>query len=523
MEAAAVVDETCAAFGRLGTLEPQAIHRFIVGQDRAPRTLSRDEAAAELGDPFATLLLLQAVFPRSAEAVLGAIDDATAGDDPLRQQMSFLVGEGSQLPDPEIASRGLRFLVTRGRSSDGAELIISVFDPEQTDGVELMAWDPVRGGFNYYRTVGDDGAWVFAGNSIQAVLEPTEFKGPFESHTSGAILMKELKTPWVNWDSPAATVSADIFPAGDPRATHSFFLNRERQGAITCEAAVARPSFARWARARLEAVTSDDGTVERPQRIVDQLLATRTANLISSHAESSIVASVPVDLPVTFFVDADGLALVGLPIPSEFKLDGSIYAEAIETLAVHLDDEAGFEQPGDTHFAFVVPERAAEDQAVLAQALQVGLVSDRLAAALLMVDFPNPIFSPRREALLAHVPAQAQITDGASTFSDELANAIVAAAEASPEGSPEREFAGLWEVGEGWKEAFGQTLTAYYAAIEGKLTDQAAFDDWVRLAETRRARFRQFRISEFGLLLPRSNVPAAERRMNPDATVSEEA
>ncbi len=521
MEGVAGADETCAAFGRLSELEPRAIHRFIVGEDQAPRALSTEEATKQLGDPFATLLMLQGTFPHSATATLEAIDQATAPDDPLREQMSFLVGEGTQLADPRLASRGLRFLVTRGRSSDGPDLIISVFDPEQKDGVELMAWDRARGGFNYYRTVGDAGAWVFAGNALHAVLEGSEHKGPFESHTSGAMLMKELKTPWINWDSPAARVFETIFPEGDPRATHPFFVDREKQGAITCEAAVARPGFARWARARFEAVTGDDGTIDRPGRILDQVLRTATANLISSHAESEIVATAEVDLPPTFFVDADGLGLVGLPVPSPFMLAGTIYQQAIETFQVHINDGNGFDQVGDTHFAFVVPERAAEDQAALAQGIQVGLITDRLAAALLMVDFPNPIFSARRAALLTHVPEQATIGNGTSAFAEEMANAIISAPEASDDGNPEREFAELWAAGDGWKEQFTTTLKAYYEAIEGKLGDQAAFDDWFRLAESRRALFRKFPISEFGLLLPLSNVPEAERAMQSDATVIE--
>ena len=60
---------------------------------------------------------------------------------------------------------------------------------------------------------------------------------------------------------------------------------------------------------------------------------------------------------------------------------------------------------GDTHFCFLVPERAFEDQAVLREAIEIGLVTKRLAACLLMVDPWNPIFSDRRRALLRHVPA----------------------------------------------------------------------------------------------------------------------
>jgi hypothetical protein len=64
MTASADVDVTCAVFRRLppAALAPEAIHRFIVGEDPAPRRLTAEEASRELGDPFAVLLLLRGSF-----------------------------------------------------------------------------------------------------------------------------------------------------------------------------------------------------------------------------------------------------------------------------------------------------------------------------------------------------------------------------------------------------------------------------------------------------------------------------
>src|SRR3712207_8845387 len=59
--------------------------------------------------------------------------------------------------------------------------------------------------------------------------------------------------------------------------------------------------------------------------------------------------------------------------------------------------------------------------------------------------FPyTTLFRSRRAALLAHVPATATLDGGTSTFSDEMGDAIAAAAPATPQGSPEREFAERW-------------------------------------------------------------------------------
>jgi hypothetical protein len=72
LSTAAVTDETCRAFRRLhpDALQPDAIHRLVVGEDAALGVLTPEEATAELGDPFATTLLLQGRFPRSAGDVL---------------------------------------------------------------------------------------------------------------------------------------------------------------------------------------------------------------------------------------------------------------------------------------------------------------------------------------------------------------------------------------------------------------------------------------------------------------------
>ena len=177
-------------------------------------------------------------------------------------------------------------------------------------------------------------------------------------------------------------------------------------------------------------------------------------------------------------------------------------------------------RPGDTHFPFAVPEVAFEDLAVLEEALARGLLTRRLAACLLMTDFPNPVFSLRRAALLAHVPARARVTDSASTFSDEMGDAIAAAAPATSEGSPEREFAVRWSRGAD-VDSFGAELQAYYAAVTARLRTQAGFDDYARLAEARRDRVRLMPISESPLLFARTNVPSRAREMRADGTVVE--
>jgi hypothetical protein len=329
--------------------------------------------------------------------------------------------------------------------------------------------------------------------------------------------MKELKFPWLHWDSIEVPLSARVFDDGVPE----WFKIRERGGAYIFEPQVARPAIERWAKARFAGLAAS-GVIERPDRIMRQILSSETANLASSITESGTAAASadPVDLPSTFFSDADGLAAVGLTGDPGFSVKGSIYGKTLRKFKVRLEDSSGFVQPGDTHFAFAVPERAFEDQVVLRQAIRIGLVTKRLAACLLMVDFPNPIFSEERNKLLAHVPKRATVKDKKSTFSQEMADNILKAAAAPDASDAEKEFAKRWKVGAKFHADFNSRLTKYFKAVEKQLATQAGFDGYFRLAETRRAIAKEMStFGEFELTFAVSDAPPVGT-MRADGTVA---
>src|SRR6266508_3596271 len=58
-------------------LEQERIHRFILGIDDDVRVMSDAEAAEELNDPFAKLLLRQGTFPTTLEEIIAALMAAT--------------------------------------------------------------------------------------------------------------------------------------------------------------------------------------------------------------------------------------------------------------------------------------------------------------------------------------------------------------------------------------------------------------------------------------------------------------
>jgi hypothetical protein len=524
--------ETCMAFDEpslVRGLDRRVLNRFIVGADSKPRGMSQREVRA-LGDVFAATFFAKGKLPGTAEELIEGIKDAAPKKSTLRKQKSFVVGEGSQIAmssQTATVPRFLRFLVTLGGGQEGPDVFLSSGHPKQVSPVEVMAWDRKTGGFNYYRSTGP-GIWMFAGNSGDAVKDSSRGKGPFESHPSGALIMKELKTPWINWDSPAANILPSVFAAKDTRRDHKWFTEKEPNGALAFELGAARPAIERWARARFARFRDGNGIVTRPRHIMEQVLGTpnrrrSTVNLATTHIQSSALRpSDRLDLPQTFFVDSEGLSgVLGLEPPPGFTVSGRIYAKCLDKFDVRMEDREGFRRRGDTHFCFLVPERAFEDQVVLAEAIEIGLLGKRLAACLLMVDPWNPVFSERRSSLLRHVPATARLVRGKSDFSEEMVKAILAAAKAGPPGTPEAEFAERWKAGPNFAPKFNRLLRAYYEAVGKKLRTQAGFEPYFRLAEERRQVFNEMPISEFPLLLPKTNLPRTPLRMRADGTVGE--
>jgi hypothetical protein len=514
--------ETCRAFDEVDLADSNALHRFVVGADSAPRRMSAAEVKT-LGDPFAALLLAHGRFPRTAEAVVDGLRAAVPKGHALKTVRTFVVGEGSQLPgtqDTAGVDRTMRFIVTVGHGPQGPDVFLSVAAPTDTSGIEVMAWKRGSGGFNYYRSTGDPAVWMFAGNSRDALRGKSRGKGPFESHPSGSLLMKELKSPWQNWHSTAANIPATAFGKNDPRRRHEWFTGKDPGGAYTLEFEAARPAITRWARRRFAGLRRQGGSIGRSRLVMEQILDSPTVNMTTSFRESRALRDGDlVDLPQTFFVDAEALSSLGLAFPPPFEVSGRIYKRALEKFDVRMEDGKGFTERGDTHFCFLALERAFEDQETLREAIEIGLVTRRLAACLLMVDPWNPVFSERRRALLAHVPSTATIADGKSRFSADMAKAILAAAEQAPPESPESEFAERWSVGTQFKGPFNRLLKRYYGAVEAKLKTQAGFDAYFQLLEERRHRFRKLPIAEFPLLLPSTNIAPKGRVMRADGTV----
>ncbi len=525
--------------------ESASLRRFLVGLDTAPQLMERAEIESELNDPLAALLFRQGVFPSTAEGVLAELDLKIGTDHPLSlsTQRSFVVGEGTQIAKDRSATfnRNIRFLVTRGRGGpDGPDLMISTFRPNSTS-IEVMAWDPQNGGFNFYRTIpGAVGSWAWAGNSRHAWEEGTRSSGPFESHPTGNLLFKEFKLPWVHWHSSKAIIDKLDFPAADDIAEHSWFTAKEN--AYVLEDSVAKLAITRWNRTRLGQVL-DAGAIEEPTQVMERIVGSpaprrHTVNLVSSEDTQPALAGIEaVRLPKSFFVDVDGLSgVLDLPFPKEpFEVSADVYRSILSEFDVTVSsDDGGFSRPGDTHFLFVVPERAFEDTEFVRQLVKpdggagerdLGLVSERLVGCLLMVDFPNPVFSERRASLRRHLPAGPLPASEWGGFAETFGNAIAAAATGTNPEPAELEFAELWNLkDDGWRDAASQRLESYYAALAARLGSADDFKQIFMLAEARRNRVREMPINETSLLFAETSIPPEDivgLAMNPDGTVEQ--
>lgn len=505
------------------------IYRFLLGADPVPVQIDIAEVEAQWHDPFAQLVLTSTrPLPMTLRALLAILDTANVDAAGLSVQASFVVADGGQIPwssDTAALRRQIRFAITRAKQPGTlADLLISTssaFDSPTTF-LQVIGWDAVLQAYRFYDR--RDGAWVYAGSSWEALVTPTRGKGPFDSHVNGALNMKELKLPWPNWHSEAAAIRDDILAADDPLRTEALWT--QRTGAQEFERTFIRPGIGRWIDARFSACLAD-GRLGRLPEFMRHALETTTVNLTASPTENDRLAeAAQLPLPLTFFLNTD--ALLNAPLNLEPDIDvpqvaAALYRACLTKFDVAISD-GSFRFPGDTHFVFVVPEPAYEDIAVLRTLISHSVISRKLAAALLMVDFPNPVFSLRRPQLMKYVP-QSAAANGAGDL-PEFVSSVEQAVRSLPGDSAEAEFLANWRLADTeWPSIFAKRIEDYMAKVGRQLNSPMAVEDLFRLAESRRREFRKRPLAEFRLTTPMTNIPetAPLLQLTQDAVVTTKA
>jgi hypothetical protein len=513
--------------------QPPQILRFVEGVDAAPVSMAAGDAAAQLNDTWGALVLRKVgVFPGSLDEVLAALDNLNQGSGGVPVQSSFFVSETGLIPvNASTASlhREFRMVVSRANASNAAAVFISIPAEDREGLIELMSWDATKQAFNFYRRPAGR-EWHWKGDSRDAFRAPSVGNGCFKCHVHGAPIMKELRRPWNNWHSQAASIPREAIPSKEVRDSLLFTdpLAGTRQHAEMLEGMVRA-----WTNTTTAARIGElikDGTLTGAPDLVRPLFETTTVNLGSSLSSSE--SNTPtVDLPMNFFINADTLgdvlrlpAFLTLPVP---KVRRDLYKTTLTKFDFRLADgpvcnATTFCLKGDAHFAFFVPVPSFGDTNTIRQLIARNVITAHFALSVLMVDFPNPVYSAARSSLLRYVPSTTTIQNGKSDLPEKAAAAIIQASATSPADSPERRFAANWALAPDQLRADADArVKSYFEAVRNRLATQAGFDDYTRLAQSRRERFAATPLREdFPFMLPRTNIHAAPLHMNADATVS---
>jgi hypothetical protein len=492
---------------------PPALKARLVGVDQRSGRDLKPEELARLSDPMAELVLKRGRFPTTLQELLRDLDAPPAA---IPVQTVFIVSEWGQIPladaGPQIR-RQLRYVVARGKQGvAGADLLISTAPPSDNPDIflQVAAWDPVNEVFHYYERSEGGATWFWEGDSWHALSAPTRGQGPFDSHVNGAPVMKELKEPWLHWNSVTQEIPRENFSAQHPinLPTEAAFFQR-RESAHILQKQIVEPSVRRWTDARFRRVFEPPAGIADPPALMRQVLTATSVNIASAKQRSRSTEPV-IRVPSTMFADTDTLVdilLADITTPP-VAIDRPLYEQAIAAMRLSLrDTRQDFTRAGDAFFAWPVPERAFEDIVVVDALLRNNILSAHFVTALLMIDFSNPIDSARRAALMRHVPADPTPPKGPGGLEHKMLQSIAATA-ANADISDEAEIMRFMQLADGaWQADAGQRISALFDAVRTRATTPAGVLDYLRLADWRRRSFRRKRrLAEFDLTLPFSSV-----------------
>ena len=392
-----------------------------------------------LADPLFNLVLKDHADVTS----LSAIEDLIQPDENKRK--TFVVDE--KIADPTIGQSRRALIAYSGRN--GTELLnsnvmFSVFFnsnqfPEQPSFIEAWGWDDKQSRYNYYkldRQGTSSPSWKFRGSSDNAdKLTVAERKGTcMQCHINGAPIMKELLRPWNNWhsrDFPVTYLDPNSLSPW-PVATDSKIAGR-LEGAETLETSIA-PAIRRFNTKRiLKSIQLDTNgqpvtDSERWQRVIDgktllkPLFTTTEFNIISAdrilsglHPFPTITTDGPtenVKIPNSFFLNANlisggtPLNYKGLGIRDSQTFDdvAELTPEEYKDLVIQSQVKLGGRKPGDTVFAWLVPEPSHIDNDLVDQLMRQGIVTPEFVAAVMAIDLETPILSEKRQKFLDLIP-----------------------------------------------------------------------------------------------------------------------
>jgi hypothetical protein len=517
------------------------IYRYIAGIDQCVTPMTDRDIAKTLNDPFATAILRKGSFPNSIDAISTAI----LGSGLNLQEANYLVGEGSQIPTTiasREAPRNLRYVLTWG----DAQIFLSAAPGGNSSVLQVISWNPQVKKYNFYEFREQQGktsgtstkVWSWAGDSAMAQTMAQTGQsiehGCFDCHHNGVVIMKELNRPWNNWKSELASVSALVVPSAV--AQEKFFENLSDANELEM---VVRGGFQTYYKNWLEERFKTQGDITQlsdVNQMLRHIITNTTVNLTSTQIQSNGANTSPPNsdisgIPNDFFLwDSALRAVLGLSytIPP-ITLKRQDYDNYLSTHNFKLvqsnhkkpDGSPLYEQNGSTYFSFFIPVPAAEDLLMLKRIRSNKIVTDKFIAALLMVDFKNPVFSKKRSSLqqYANLIPTGTITSGVSSVPTDFAAKVRTAAAGQPTCDPtnldkctaEQQFLKTWDIPDNqWKTVAQEQIQSYLDEFKTIATiDQ--LDQLMRTSVKRQREFQSWKpisnLDEFSLLLPKTDIP----------------
>ena len=260
--------------------------------------------------------------------------------------------------------------------------------------------------------------------------------------------------------------------------------------------------------------------------------------------------------PKNFFLFDDALSKVtgdvfgdaGYTFPNTIGFDSSKFQQIIASKGFALRQcfreidknkcspgtTVQYEQEGTTFHPFFIPVPSNEDSFVITnlmnfqvirgnQRRNIKFIPDKFAAAVLMVDFQNPIFSSVRSSLqdyaekleTANIDNQG-VSNIPSLFVAEIEAAVKNQPPCSVENldscTAEQQFLNTWNLPDAtWKDQVNQRIQSYLKAVAEEIINGNGLSDYVDLSISRRRQFASIEtiknLFEFSLLLPQSDLP----------------
>lgn len=355
--------------------------------------MTQDELA-KLDDPVAKLILTTEGCPTTVSeltAKLRAADTvgcADAGKGKVANGVTTrMIGETAQQSG---APGGYRTVIARDCDSRPPfGLLMSGNASARGVGerfLEIITQDKTKGVFDYYSQ--ENGQWTFFGTSADYVTSGYTCKSGqctpkvasktrcAGCHPGGGLNMKELHSPWVFWDLGSLPGAQEAL-ASAPDVLGS------RGSGVDLEEARVSPGNQAWVKKRLE-ILKPKGT----QEVLRGLFCTLDMNVQTPN------------------VPKEGLTA----IPGDFLVDRSFQSRAVpvdnaDYKALLLSTKSTL--PGgdkDTPFAFIYPERSAQDLFYQAELVNAKVVDDDFVKDVLAIDFTRPTYSAARCDLLRFAP-----------------------------------------------------------------------------------------------------------------------